>query len=41
MSQEGQKDHQGQQPPKPLLVSPDFLPEGEVNTGASKLGQRD
>ena len=41
MSQEGQKDHQGQHPPEPLPVHPGYHPEGEVSTGVSKLALRD
>jgi hypothetical protein len=33
MSQEWQKDHQGQEPPEPLPVH--YYPEGKVSTGAS------
>ena len=32
--------HQGHQPPEPRPVPPRYHPEGEVNTGASKLGPR-
>jgi hypothetical protein len=41
MSQEGQKDNQGQQTPeRATAFSPRYHPEGEVSIGASKLGQR-
>ena len=41
MSQEGQKDHQGQQPARATACSPRYHPECEVSTGASKWGPRE
>jgi hypothetical protein len=38
MSQKGQNDNQGQQPPEPMPVHPANHPEDENSTGASKLG---
>ena len=40
MSQQGQKDHQEQQPPGATTCSPRYHPEDEVSTGASKLEPR-
>ena len=41
MSQEGRKDHQGQQTTRASACSHRYHPEGKVSTGASKLGPRD